>query len=278
MLSAMRLTQAESERNRKQILEVAGKLFRERGFDRWRRLMKVAGFTRGGFYNHFACKEELGSGGERGGHRAGQRGAGRIAERPGERLLVVTMFLQQGLKYSPLEAAASTPIFTVGSTGSAVISGRLVHRVGRRLVVIGSAVATLGLTVVALLAHGWTGPDAAAVLAAPLLMAGCGCGLVISANQTLALHEITRANAGVAAGIYETGQRIGTALGTALSSALFFRGLATTGGNYHAAVGLGLASPAVLVGVAFLIGTADILWPVRRADQVDGSVRPERVP
>jgi hypothetical protein len=30
--------------------------------------------------------------------------------------------------------------------------------------------------------------------------------------------------------------------------------------------------------VAFLIGTADILWPVRRADQVDGSVRPERVP
>ena len=29
----MRLTQAESERNRKQILEVAGRLFRERGFD-----------------------------------------------------------------------------------------------------------------------------------------------------------------------------------------------------------------------------------------------------
>jgi hypothetical protein len=99
----------------------------------------------------------------------------------------------------------------------------------------------------------------------------------ISANQTLALHEITRANAGVAAGIYETGQRIGTALATALSSALFFGGLATTGGDYHAAVGLGLASPAVLVGVAFLIGTADILWPVRRAAEVDGSVRPERV-
>jgi hypothetical protein len=139
------------------------------------------------------------------------------------------------------------------------------------------AEATLGLTAVALLAHGWTGPDTAAVLAAPLLVAGCGCGLVISANQTLALHEITRANAGVAAGIYETGQRIGTALGTALSSALFFGGLATTGGDYHAAVGLRLASPAVLVGVAFLIGTADILWPVRRAAEVDGSVRPQRV-
>jgi hypothetical protein len=79
-------------------------------------------------------------------------------------------------------------------------------------------------------------------------VAGCGCGFVISANQTLTLHEITRANAGVAAGVYETGQRIGTALGIALASALFFGGLAKTCGDYHAAVGLGLASPAALVG------------------------------
>jgi hypothetical protein len=68
---------------------------------------------------------------------------------------------------------------------------------------------------VALLARGWTGPNTAAVLAAPLLVAGCGCGLVIAANQTLALHEIIRVNAGLAAAIYQTGERIGTALGTA---------------------------------------------------------------
>jgi TetR/AcrR family transcriptional regulator, transcriptional repressor for nem operon len=57
----MRLTRAESERNRKQILETAGRLFRERGFDGVGvdGLMKVAGFTHGGFYNHFASKEEL---------------------------------------------------------------------------------------------------------------------------------------------------------------------------------------------------------------------------
>src|SRR5437588_440855 len=57
----MRLTQAESERNRKQILEVAGRLFRQRGFDGVGvdDLMKAAGFTHGGFYNHFASKAEL---------------------------------------------------------------------------------------------------------------------------------------------------------------------------------------------------------------------------
>ncbi len=57
----MRLTQAESARNRKQILEVAGRLFRQRGFDGAGvdDLMKAAGFTHGGFYNHFGSKAEL---------------------------------------------------------------------------------------------------------------------------------------------------------------------------------------------------------------------------
>jgi TetR/AcrR family transcriptional repressor of nem operon len=57
----MRLTQAESERNRKEILEAAGRLFRQRGFDGVGvdDLMKAAGFTHGGFYNHFGSKAEL---------------------------------------------------------------------------------------------------------------------------------------------------------------------------------------------------------------------------
>jgi len=174
--------------------------------------------------------------------------------------LVITLFLQQGLKYSALEAALSTLIFTVASTGSAIISGRIVHRVGRLLVVLGSAVATIGLIALAILTSNWTGPNTALVLAAPLLVAGCGCGLVISANQTLTLRSVTR-DAGVAAGVYETGQRVGVTLGTALVSALFFGELARTGGNYYAAVGLGLTGPAVLVGVAFLISLVDLLRP-----------------
>src|SRR5260370_24916794 len=57
----MRLTRAESEQNRKRILEVAGRLFRTRGFDGVGvdDLMKAAGFTHGGFYNPFGSKAEL---------------------------------------------------------------------------------------------------------------------------------------------------------------------------------------------------------------------------
>jgi EmrB/QacA subfamily drug resistance transporter len=176
--------------------------------------------------------------------------------------LVLTLYLQQGLKYTPLQAALSTLVFTVVSAAAAIVSGRLVYRVGRPLVVAGTAIAALGLAAVAMVAHGWTGPNVALALAGPLLVAGCGCGLVISANQTLTLHEITRATAGVAAGVYETGQRIGTALGTAVASALFFGTLASTHGDYHAAVGLGLTSSVVLVGLSFLVGLVDIMRPV----------------
>ncbi|WP_328604445.1 MFS transporter [Amycolatopsis sp. NBC_00345] len=177
--------------------------------------------------------------------------------------LVLTLFLQQGLKYSPLHAALTTLIFTISSAGTAVLSGRLVHRFGRRLVVLGTGIATVGLIVTALVARVSTVAGAPLVLAVPLLIAGAGCGLVISANQTLTLVDITRGTAGVAAGVYETGVRIGTALGTAIAGALFFGTLTSTHGDYHAAVAVGLVSPAALVGLAFLIGLTDLLRPVR---------------
>src|SRR4029077_7826751 len=57
----MRLTRAEAANNRLSIIEASGRMFRERGFDAVPLvdLMKEAGFTHGGFYNHFASKEAL---------------------------------------------------------------------------------------------------------------------------------------------------------------------------------------------------------------------------
>lgn len=57
----MRLTKEKAAENRSAILEAAGRLFRERGFDAVSvaDLMDAAGFTHGGFYNHFPSKEAL---------------------------------------------------------------------------------------------------------------------------------------------------------------------------------------------------------------------------
>lgn len=57
----MKVSRAEAAQNRERIIEVAAKLFRERGFDGIgvAELMKSAGLTHGGFYGHFASKEDL---------------------------------------------------------------------------------------------------------------------------------------------------------------------------------------------------------------------------
>jgi TetR/AcrR family transcriptional regulator, transcriptional repressor for nem operon len=57
----MRLTKEQAEANRQLILTEAGRLFRERGFEgiSVAELMQAAGFTHGGFYNHFTSKSDL---------------------------------------------------------------------------------------------------------------------------------------------------------------------------------------------------------------------------
>lgn len=57
----MRITKAIKQANHERIVETASRLFRERGFDGVgvAELMKRAGLTHGGFYNHFRSKEDL---------------------------------------------------------------------------------------------------------------------------------------------------------------------------------------------------------------------------
>lgn len=57
----MRVTKQKAQENRDRIVATAASLFRERGFDGVgvADLMERAGFTHGGFYNHFRSKEEL---------------------------------------------------------------------------------------------------------------------------------------------------------------------------------------------------------------------------
>ena len=57
----MRLTKEQATENRQRIIETAGRLFRASGFNgvSVADLMNAAGFTHGGFYNHFPQKKPL---------------------------------------------------------------------------------------------------------------------------------------------------------------------------------------------------------------------------
>jgi TetR/AcrR family transcriptional repressor of nem operon len=57
----VRITEIQAQKNRQRVIAKASRLFREGGFDgiSVNDLMKAAGFTHGGFYNHFESKDAL---------------------------------------------------------------------------------------------------------------------------------------------------------------------------------------------------------------------------
>jgi len=57
----VRISKEQAAENRERVVDAASGLFRERGFDgvAVAELMRTAGFTHGGFYNHFPTKEAL---------------------------------------------------------------------------------------------------------------------------------------------------------------------------------------------------------------------------
>lgn len=58
---AMKVSREQMAENRRRILDVASRLFKDKGFDAVSvaEVMKAAGLTHGGFYGHFASKDDL---------------------------------------------------------------------------------------------------------------------------------------------------------------------------------------------------------------------------
>ncbi|MBB5166999.1 MFS transporter [Mycobacterium sp. AZCC_0083] len=175
-------------------------------------------------------------------------------------VVVMLLYLQQGLNYTALQTAFAMLVFSLGATGASVVSGSLADRHGRWLVVIGGAIAVVAVTAVAVTGYWWSGAHAAVVLEAPLLVAGIGCGLLITANQTRSLQEVRHTDGGAAAGVLETSQRITTGLGTAATTSLYFFAAGSTH-DFHGAIGYGLAVPILLFAAATLIGLTDLRRP-----------------
>ena len=130
--------------------------------------------------------------------------------------LVLSVYLQDELDYSPLAAGAMLTPFAVGSALTAPLAGRLVSRIHRRITVIALGVIMTGVLVVALVAPGHGGDGLWLWLVPPLLLAGLGGGGVVSPNFTLSLAEVPPRMGGAAGGALQTGQRIGSSVGAAL--------------------------------------------------------------
>jgi EmrB/QacA subfamily drug resistance transporter len=178
--------------------------------------------------------------------------------------IILTLYLQNGLHYSALQAGVAQVPFAVGSAVSAYLSGRLVERFGRALVVLGLVAITVALVAIDLVVPD-LGGSVGLKLSPLLLLAGAGGGFVIAPNITLSLDEVDPARAGAGGGLLQTFQRVGSAIGVAVVLAQFFDRLASSRGDAAEAFSTALHTTIGLIGAALLLGLAD-LWRRRRVD------------
>jgi TetR/AcrR family transcriptional regulator, transcriptional repressor for nem operon len=91
----MRVSREQADKNREHVIDVASRLFRERGFEGIgvADLMKEAGLTHGGFYGQFKSKEDLKiQASRRALSRNKDRWAKVLAETPSEKLSALARF------------------------------------------------------------------------------------------------------------------------------------------------------------------------------------------
>jgi EmrB/QacA subfamily drug resistance transporter len=132
--------------------------------------------------------------------------------------LYLTLYLQNYLGYSPLQAGLRYLPVTVVSFFAAPVAGALLSRAPARLMMSGSlAVAGLGL----LLMSGVTASSEWTTLLGGFLVLGAGVGFLNPVIADVALSVVPKERSGMAAGINDTFRQVGVAVGVAVWGAVF---------------------------------------------------------
>src|SRR4051794_9755508 len=183
--------------------------------------------------------------------------------------LVLALFLQEGLGFSPLQSGLTASSYAVGAALSAPVGGRLVPRLGQRVLVGALALFAVGVAGAALVADQLAGDvhgRAVALAMAPaLLVAGLGGGSVITPNQALSLADVDVRGGSTAGGVLQTAQRIGNALGAAVITAVFYAAVsgAASGGesrqaDFGTAYAVSLLVSVVFAAAALVLAVRDV--------------------
>lgn len=137
-------------------------------------------------------------------------------------MMVVSLFLQLGLHYSPVNAGLTLVPLSLGVAVTAGGSYALIPRFGRRVLQAGLLVAIVSLVGLALTVSG-QGTDLTKWELAPAMFAfGLGLGFVFGPLFNVILAGVQDHEVGSASGTLNAVQQLGNAIGVALLATIFF--------------------------------------------------------
>jgi EmrB/QacA subfamily drug resistance transporter len=136
----------------------------------------------------------------------------------GGSIIALPIYLQMVLEYNALQAGLSLAPLSLSMFGMALLAGR---RAGKRrpssIVMAGFALVTIGMValvpIIPRATSGW-------YLAIPLLIAGCGLGLLVSQLNNYTLSPVSEERASEAAGVNSAAGSFGLSFGLAFGGAI----------------------------------------------------------
>jgi len=168
----------------------------------------------------------------------------------------ISILWQTGLGHSALASGAVAIPFAIGSIISSSQSNRMSAKLGRSVLVLGTALVSVGLVWLWLALSLIDAADLTSwQLLVPLFLAGLGNGFFIAPNAQFIVATVDRRDAGAASAVIAAVQRIGSAIGIAIIGTVLF-GTLTITGRTREAVADGFASSAasaMLVSAIFAV-------------------------
>src|SRR6516162_3296081 len=126
--------------------------------------------------------------------------------------LVLTLFLQLGLGFTPLHAGLTFLPFSLGLLVSSAAAARLAPRFGRGVTMAGALIIAAGMTGLIATTYHYGAAVTTWELVPGLVGVGLGLGAVIAPLADIVLDRVPHQDAGSASGVFNTGLQVGNSI------------------------------------------------------------------
>jgi MFS family permease len=173
------------------------------------------------------------------------------------------MFLQMGLRYTPLAASLAMSAWAIGAFLGTAFSSNMTNKLGRNILHLGLGLMGGGLAglyiAFATAGAGLTSWN----FVVPLLLFGIGMGMIFARLFDIVLGGLEDYEVGTASGLLESFQSLGASLGIAVLGTVLFNGIGAQA-DVHDFVDSAMRVTLLTIGLTALTFLSGFLLPKRR--------------